>query len=86
MAISFEEPEYTANTDALGVLRILEIIRRSRKKIKLYQASTSELFGGINKGPYNENSIIDPRSPYAAAKAYAFFWLINTGRLIKFMQ
>jgi GDPmannose 4,6-dehydratase len=73
VAVSFEEPEFTANVDALGVLRLLEIIRRERRNIKLYQASTSELFGGINKGPYNENSLIDPRSPYAAAKAYAYY-------------
>ncbi len=73
VAVSFEEPEYTANTDALGCLRILEAIRRSRKKIKLYQASTSELFGGQEIEPYNENSPINPRSPYAAAKAYAYY-------------
>lgn len=73
VAVSFEEPEYTANTDALGCLRILEAIRRSRKPIKLYQASTSELFGGQQKEPYSETSPINPRSPYAAAKAYAFY-------------
>jgi GDPmannose 4,6-dehydratase len=73
VAVSFEEPEYTANVDALGVLRLLEIIRRDHKHIKLYQASTSELFGGINKGPYDENTTIDPRSPYAAAKAYSYY-------------
>ena len=73
VAVSFEEPEYTANADALGVLRLLEIIRREKRNIKLYQASTSELFGGIHKGPYNENSLIDPRSPYAASKAYAYY-------------
>jgi GDPmannose 4,6-dehydratase len=80
VAVSFEEPEYTANTDALGVLRLLEIIRREGKDIKLYQASTSELFGGRHKGPYDENSLIDPRSPYAASKAYAYF-LIKQYRL-----
>ena len=73
VAVSFEEPEYTANADALGVLRLLEIIRRERRNIKLYQASTSELFGGVNKGPYDENAVIDPRSPYAASKAYAYY-------------
>jgi len=73
VAVSFEEPEYTANADALGVLRLLEIIRREKRDIKLYQASTSELFGGIHKGPYDENSLIDPRSPYAASKAYAYY-------------
>ena len=73
VAVSFEEPEYTANADALGVLRLLEIIRREKRNIKLYQASTSELFGGIHKGPYDENALIDPRSPYAASKAYAYY-------------
>ena len=75
VAVSFEEPEYTANSDALGVLRILEIIKRKKRKykIKFYQASTSELFGGQEKKSLNENSLINPRSPYAAAKAYAYY-------------
>lgn len=72
VAVSFEEPEYTANSDALGVLRILEIIRRTSNEIKFYQASTSELFGGQSMEAYSEKSLIDPRSPYAAAKAYAY--------------
>jgi GDPmannose 4,6-dehydratase len=71
--VSFEEPEYTANSDAIGPLRILEIIRSIKKPIKFYQASTSELFGGqsINQ-LLNEESEFNPRSPYAAAKLYAF--------------
>lgn len=73
VAVSFEEPEYTANSDALGVLRCLEAIRRSNSKIKFYQASTSELFGGQSGSSYNENSPLNPRSPYAAAKAYAYY-------------
>jgi len=74
VAVSFEEPEYTANSDALGCLRILESIRRTGQPIKFYQASTSELFGGQQSEPYyNEDSIINPRSPYAAAKAYAYY-------------
>ena len=73
VAVSFEEPEYTANTDGLGALRILEGIKRSNKNIKFYQASTSELFGGQQKEAYNENSPLNPRSPYAAAKAYAYY-------------
>ena len=73
VAVSFEEPEYTADTDGLGCLRLLEAIRRSKKKIKLYQASTSELFGGQQTTAYNESSPINPRSPYAAAKAYAYY-------------
>ena len=72
VAISFEEPEYTANSDALGCLRILESIKQIDKRIKFYQASTSELFGGQEKIAYDENSPINPRSPYAAAKAYAY--------------
>ena len=73
VAVSFEEPEYTANTDALGCLRILEAIRRQKKKIKMYQASTSELFGGQGEEVYDETSPLNPRSPYAAAKAYAYY-------------
>jgi GDPmannose 4,6-dehydratase len=72
VAVSFEEPEYTADTDGLGCLRLLEAVRRSKKDIKLYQASTSELFGGQESEAYNEFSPINPRSPYAAAKAYAY--------------
>jgi GDPmannose 4,6-dehydratase len=73
--VSFEEPEYTANSDALGVLRILEEILRLKeiKKIKFYQASTSELYGGQQEGAYNENSPFLPRSPYAIAKQYAYY-------------
>ena len=73
VAVSFEEPEYTANSDAVGVLRCLEAIRRSNMKIKFYQASTSELFGGQEEGKYSERSPLNPRSPYAAAKAYAYY-------------
>ena len=73
VAVSFEEPEYTANSDALGCLRILEAIKQIDKKIKFYQASTSELFGGQKNIAYDENSPINPRSPYAAAKAYAYY-------------
>ncbi len=70
--VSFEEPEYTANSDALGVLRILEIIRCLEKKPKFYQASTSELYGGVVSHALDEKSAFEPRSPYAAAKQYAF--------------
>jgi GDPmannose 4,6-dehydratase len=73
VAVSFEEPEYTANSDALGCLRILEAIKQIDKKIKFYQASTSELFGGQKNITYDEDSPINPRSPYAAAKAYAYY-------------
>ena len=66
VAVSFEEPEYTANSDALGTLRLLEIIRNSKfKKIKFYQAGTSELYGKIIKSPQDEKTPFYPRSPYA---------------------
>jgi GDPmannose 4,6-dehydratase len=71
--VSFEEPEYTANSDALGVLRILEIIRGLEKRPRFYQASTSELYGGQSNKPLDENTPFEPRSPYGAAKQYAFY-------------
>lgn len=79
VAVSFEEPEYTANSDALGALRILEAIRilRLENKTKFYQASTSELFGAAQEIPQNENTPFHPRSPYAVAKLYAYWITIN---------
>jgi GDPmannose 4,6-dehydratase len=79
VAVSFEEPEYTANSDALGTLRILEAIRilRLEKKTKFYQASTSELYGKVNEIPQNENTPFYPRSPYGVAKLYAHWITIN---------
>ena len=73
VAVSFEEPEYTANSDALGVLRLLEAIRilGLEKKTRLYQASTSELFGKTQEFPQKESTPFYPRSPYAVAKLYA---------------
>ena len=70
VAVSFESPEYTANSDAIGTLRILEAIRSlgMTKKTKVYQASTSELFGKVMQVPQNEETPFYPRSPYAAAK------------------
>ena len=73
VAVSFEEPEYTANAVGLGTLRLLEAMRRHSKSMKFYQASTSELFGGQENSKYNESSLLNPRSPYAAAKAYAHY-------------
>ena len=75
---SFETPEYTANSDAIGALRILETIRilNLQKKIKFYQASTSEIFGNT-KAPQNEKTIFKPESPYATAKLYAYWITIN---------
>ena len=79
VAVSFEEPEYTANSDALGALRILEAIRilGLEKKTRYYQASTSELFGEVQEIPQNEKTPFHPRSPYAVAKLYAYWITIN---------
>jgi GDPmannose 4,6-dehydratase len=80
VAVSFETPEYTANTDALGALRLLECIRILKlKKCKFYQASTSELFGDTKILPQNEKSIFMPQSPYAVAKLYAY-WITKNYR------
>ena len=77
--VSFEEPEYTANSDALGTLRILEAIRilKLEKKTKYYQASTSELYGLTSQSPQNETTPFYPRSPYGVAKLYAYWITIN---------
>ena len=79
VAVSFEEPEYTANSDALGALRILEAIRilKLEKKTKFYQASTSELYGIAQQSPQNEKTPFYPRSPYGVAKLYAYWITIN---------
>lgn len=79
VAVSFEEPEYTANSDALGVLRVLEAIRilGLNKKTKFYQASTSELYGLVQEIPQKESTPFYPRSPYAVAKLYAYWITIN---------
>ncbi|MBS0185398.1 MAG: GDP-mannose 4,6-dehydratase [Proteobacteria bacterium] len=79
VAVSFETPEYTANADALGPLRLLEGIRilGLEKKVRLYQASTSELFGKVQEIPQKETTPFYPRSPYAAAKLYAYWITIN---------
>jgi GDPmannose 4,6-dehydratase len=77
--VSFDAPEYTANTDALGVLRLLEAIRilGLTQKTKFYQASTSELFGKVQEVPQTEKTPFYPRSPYAAAKLYSYWITIN---------
>ena len=79
VAVSFEVPEYTANADALGALRILEAIRSNRleKKTKFYQAGTSEMFGKVQTFPQNEKTPFYPRSPYGVAKVYAHWVTIN---------
>ena len=79
VAVSFEEPEYTAQSDAVGPLRILEAIRilGMESKVRFYQASTSELFGKVQESPQNEKTPFYPRSPYAVAKLYAYWITIN---------
>ncbi|GAA4330604.1 GDP-mannose 4,6-dehydratase [Pigmentiphaga soli] len=79
VGVSFEEPEYTANTDALGTLRLLEAIRMLRlgNRTRLYQASTSELYGMVQETPQRETTPFYPRSPYAAAKLYAYWICVN---------
>ena len=79
VAVSFEEPEYTANSDAIGALRILEAIRilNLEKKTKYYQASTSELFGNSNEKVQNENTPFYPRSPYGVSKLYSYWITVN---------
>ena len=79
VAVSFEEPEYTANSDALGALRILEAVRLLglEKKTRYYQASTSELYGMVQEIPQKETTPFYPRSPYAVAKLYAYWITVN---------
>lgn len=79
VAVSFEEPEYTANSDAIGTLRLLEAIRilGLEKKTKFYQASTSELYGKVQEVPQNEETPFYPRSPYAVAKLYSYWIVVN---------
>ena len=79
VAVSFESPEYTANSDALGTLRLLEAIRilGLEKKTRFYQASTSELFGKVQETPQTEKTPFYPRSPYAVAKLYAYWITVN---------
>ena len=79
VAVSFEVPEYTANADALGALRILEAIKfhNLEKKTKFYQAGTSEMFGKVVEVPQTENTPFYPRSPYGVAKVYAHWITVN---------
>jgi GDPmannose 4,6-dehydratase len=77
VAVSFEMPEYTANVDALGTLRMLEAIRMLGMKCKFYQASTSELYGLVQETPQKETTPFYPRSPYAVAKLYAYWITVN---------
>ncbi len=79
VAVSFETPEYTANCDALGILRILEAVKNLNltRKTKIYQASTSELYGMVQEVPQKESTPFYPRSPYAVAKLYAYWIVVN---------
>jgi len=79
VAVSFESPEYTADVDAIGALRILEAIRilGLEKKTRFYQASTSELYGLVQEIPQKETTPFYPRSPYAVAKLYAYWITVN---------
>src|SRR5579864_6793396 len=79
VAVSFEEPEYTANSDALGTLRVLEAVRilRMENKTRFYQASTSEMFGKVHESPQRETTPFYPRSPYGVAKVYAYWITVN---------
>src|SRR3954467_13484183 len=79
VAVSFESPEYTVNTDGIGVLRLLEAIRilGMEKKTRFYQASTSELYGLVQEVPQKKTTPPYPRSPYAVAKLYAFWVTVN---------
>ena len=79
VAVSFEVPEYTANADAIGALRILEAIKfhNFEKKTKFYQAGTSEMYGKVQEMPQNEKTPFYPRSPYGVAKVYAHWITVN---------
>lgn len=79
VAVSFETPEYTTDIDSLGTLRLLEAIKNKNKKIKFYQAGTSELYGGIYDLPQNEDTPFNPHSPYAVAKLYSY-WITKNYR------
>jgi len=81
VAVSFDLPEYSANVDALGTLRILEAVRllKMEKKVKIYQASTSELYGKVQEIPQTEKTPFYPRSPYGVAKLYGF-WITKNYR------
>jgi GDPmannose 4,6-dehydratase len=79
VAVSFEQPEYTADVDGTGVLRLLEALRSNRVDARFYQASTSELYGKVEETPQTETTPFHPRSPYGVAKAYAF-WIVKNYR------
>ena len=82
LQVSFEIPEYTGNADGLGTLRILDAVRLLglEKKTRIYQASTSELYGKVQEVPQSETTPFYPRSPYAVAKMYAYWITVNYQR------
>ena len=88
VAVSFEAPEYTANVDALGTLRILEAVRICglTEKTRIYQASTSELYGLVQEKPQRDTTPFHPRSPYGVAKLYAYWITVNYRRLTECMH
>jgi len=75
--VSFDQPLYTADVDALGTLRLLEAIRYLDKPVRYYQASSSEMFGQVRESPQNESTPFNPRSPYACSKVFSFFQTVN---------
>jgi len=75
--VSFDQPVYTVNVDALGTLRVLEAVRMTGMPVRFYQASSSEMFGKVDEIPQNERTPFHPRSPYACAKAYSFWQTVN---------
>ncbi len=75
--VSFDNPIYTVNTDALGTLRLLEAIRSSGRKVRFYQASSSEMYGKVKESPQTEETAFYPRSPYGCAKVYSFWQTVN---------
>src|SRR6056297_3960516 len=77
VGVSFEMPEYTTDVDAMGTLRLLDAIKESKVECKFYQASTSELYGEVKEMPQTEETPFYPRSPYAAAKVYAYWITVN---------
>src|SRR4051812_49003711 len=79
VGVSFDSPEFTADVDATGVLRLLEAVRSNRLETRVYQASTSELYGLVHETPQNERTPFHPRSPYGVAKLYAF-WIVKNYR------
>ncbi len=88
VAVSFEEPVYTANSDAMGTLRLLEAIRilGLGQRTRFYQASTSEMYGKVRETPQTEQTPFYPRSPYGVAKLYAYWITVNYQRILRIIR